>query len=159
MNEKFSGLWPAMFTPVAIDGAPAYDQLEKLTDLLVAQGLDGLYLLGSTGQGVLFTEEQRMKVTEVVMGVVAGRVPVMVQVGSLTTAEAIRLAQSAEKAGADAISSVGPIYFSGSAQMALEHYDSIAKATDLPFFPYQLGNNSIPGDTISFIDHLMAMPN
>src|SRR5690606_37537116 len=132
---------------------------EKLTDLLVAQGLDGLYLLGSTGQGVLFTEEQRMKVTEVVMGVVAGRVPVMVQVGSLTTAEAIRLAQSAEKAGADAISSVGPIYFYGSTQMALEHYASIAKATDLPFFPYQLGNNSIPGDTISFIDHLMTMPN
>lgn len=159
MNRKFGGLWPAMFTPVAPDGAPAYDQIEALADLLVSQGMDGLYLLGSTGQGVLFNEEQRKRVTEVVTDVVAKRVPVMVQVGSLTTAESVRLAQSAEKAGADAISSVGPIYFSGSAQMALSHYYSIAQSTGLPFFPYQLGDKSIPGDIISFIDQLLDIPN
>src|SRR5690606_12901364 len=111
MKNKFRGLWPAMFTPVGQDGAPEYVQLEKLTELLVSQQLDGLYILGSTGQGVLFTEEQRKRVTEVVTRVVAGRVPVMVQVGCLTTQESVRLAQHAEKCGADGISSVGPIYF------------------------------------------------
>lgn len=158
MKEKFKGLWPAMFTPVLENGEPAFGELEKLTELFISQGMDGLYILGSTGQGVLFTEEQRKKVTEVASGVISGRIPVIVQVGSLTTDESVRLARHAENCGVDGISSVGPIYFSGSAEMALEHYRKIAGATDLPFLPYQLGNNFIPGDTLSFIKSLMEIP-
>ena len=157
MKNAFSGLWPAMFTPVDASGAPAMDQVEKLVELLIGQGLDGLYILGSTGQGVLFTEEQRKAVTEVVTGVNKGRVPVMVQVGSLTTAESARLASHAAQCGADAISSVGPIYFSGNTSAALEHYRQIAAATELPFFPYQLGNNTM-GDIPAFIDRLFEIP-
>ncbi len=157
MKNAFSGLWPAMFTPVDASGAPAMDQVEKLVELLIGQGLDGLYILGSTGQGVLFTEEQRKAVTEVVTGVNKGRVPVMVQVGSLTTAESARLASHAAQCGADAISSVGPIYFSGNTSAALEHYRQIAAATELPFFPYQLGNNTM-GDIPAFIDRLLEIP-
>lgn len=159
MKEKFKGLWPAMFTPVLENGEPALHQLEKLVELLISQELDGLYILGSTGQGVLFTEEQRKVVTKVVCEVASGRIPIMVQVGSLTTDESIRLAKHAEKCGVDGISSVGPIYFSGGADMALEHYKRIATATGLPFFPYQLGDNSIPGDTISFVKRLIDIPN
>src|SRR5690606_10569005 len=113
MKNHFTGLWPAMFTPVDASGAPAMDQVEKLVELLIGQGLDGLYILGSTGQGVLFTEEQRKAVAEVVTRVNSDRVPIMVQVGSMTTAESVRLAEHAESCGASAISSVGPIYFSG----------------------------------------------
>lgn len=159
MKNKFQGLWPALFTPVDANGAPAYVQLENLTELLVSQQLDGLYILGSTGQGVLFTEEQRKRVTEVVSRVVAKRVPVIVQVGALTTDESVRLAKHAEQFEVDGISSVGPVYFSGPAAMALEHYRAIATSTNLPFFPYQLGNNSIPGDITNFIDELIAIPN
>lgn len=159
MKTDFKGLWPAMFTPVGDNGEPAYDQLEKLVELLVSQDLDGLYILGSTGQGVMFTEEQRKKVTKVVSEVTSNRVPIIVQVGSLTTAESVRLAKHAEGCGIDGISSVGPIYFPGTASMALEHYNSIARATDLPFFPYQLGDNSIPGETIPFVKRLLEIPN
>lgn len=159
MKNKFKGLWPAMFTPVSANGEPAYDQLERLVELLITQELDGLYILGSTGQGVLFTEEQRKKVAEVVSEVNAKRVPIIVQVGSLTTDESVRLAKHAKTCGVDGVSSVGPIYFGGNADMALEHYRNIATATDLPFFPYQLGDNSIPGDTISFVEKLLTIPN
>ena len=159
MKEKFKGLWPAMFTPVRGNGEPAVDQLEKLTALLISQELDGLYILGSTGQGVLFTEEQRKTVTKVVSEVTKGRIPVIVQVGSLTTDESVRLAKHAEKCGVDGISSVGPIYFSGTADTALEHYSRIARSTNLPFFPYQLGERLIPGDTISFVKKLLEIPN
>lgn len=158
MKEKFAGLWPAMFTPVDEKGEPALDQLEKLAALFVAQHLDGVYILGSTGQGLLFTEKQRKAVTQRVTEVIKGRVPVMVQVGSLTTEESVRLARHAEECGVDAISSVGPIYYSGNAAMALEHYKAIAGATALPFFPYQLGENFIPGDTIQFIRQLLDVP-
>ncbi|NGM62838.1 dihydrodipicolinate synthase family protein [Sphingobacterium sp. SGG-5] len=157
MENKFKGVWPAMFTPVDIEGNVAVVELKKLVELLISQGMDGLYILGSTGQGVLFTEEQRKQVVEEVMAVNAGRVPIMVQVGAMTTAESVRLAQHAAKLGADAISSVGPIYFSGNQDTALEHYRQIAAASDLPFFPYQLGNNTM-GNITGFIDELLKIP-
>lgn len=159
MKNKFQGLWPAMLTPVQADGQPNFNELGRLTELLINQNLDGLYILGSTGQGVLFTEEQRKKVTAAVSEAVNGRVPVIVQVGALTTDESVRLAKHAQTCRVDGISSVGPIYFPGPAAMALEHYRRIAVATDLPFFPYQLGDNSIPGDTLSFINNLFEIPN
>jgi N-acetylneuraminate lyase len=83
----------------------------------------------------------------------------MVQVGSLTTRESVRLAKHAEKCGVDAISSVGPIYYTGNADAALKHYQGIAEATHLPFFPYQLGDASLPGNIHSFIDRLLEIPN
>lgn len=159
MQNKFKGIWPAMLTPVDEQGQPAFDQIEKLAGLFVQQGLDGLYLLGSTGQGLLFKEEERMQICEVVLQTTGGKIPVIVHVGALTTAESIRLAKQAEKAGADGISSVGPVYYSGKPEMALNHYRQIAQATELPFFPYQLGGQAIPGGNLDFIGQLMAMPN
>jgi N-acetylneuraminate lyase len=159
MENKFKGLWPAMFTPVQEDGNPNYDQLEKLIELLISQNLDGLYILGSTGQGILFTEEQRKEITEFIRKVVNGRIPIIVQVGALTTAESVRLAKHAEKCGVEGISSVGPIYFPGNADMALEHYKTIANSTNLPFFPYLFGDNAISGDVLNFIEKLLVVPN
>src|SRR5690606_41954717 len=103
-----------------------------------------------TGQGVLFTEEQRREILEVVLNVNGGRIPVMVQVGSLTTRQSRDLAIHAEKAGADAISSVGPIYFPGGVEMVPTHYRYIADAPGVPFFPYLLGSASIKGDSKYF---------
>ena len=54
-----------MFTPVDEQGSPAFGEIEKLTDALINDGVDGLYLLGSTGQGVMFDEEQRREILEV----------------------------------------------------------------------------------------------
>lgn len=159
MKNGFKGIWPAMFTPVDERGEPVPEQLEKLTELLISQGLGGLYILGSSGQGVLFTEQQRRMVAEVVTKLVGNRIPVIVQVGALTTDESIRLARHAEKCGVSGISSVGPIYYPVGQDTALAHYKAIAKSTGLPFFPYQLGDNSIPGDTIEFVKRLMDIPN
>lgn len=159
MTEKFKGLWPAMFTPVGEDGEPAYGEIEKLVELFISQQMDGLYILGSTGQGLLFTEAQRKKVTEVVSKTSAGKIPIMVHVGSLTTAESTRLAQHAQNCGVDGISSVPPVYYTGNADTAFEHYKNIAASTGLPFFPYQLGDNSIPGDLHAFMDKLLKIPN
>lgn len=158
MENMFEGIWPAMFTPVDDQGNPALGELEKLVDRLINDGVKGLYILGSTGQGVLFTENQRMEVAEKVLNINAGRVPVMVQVGSMTTRNSRALAIHAENAGANAISSVGPVYFPGGADMVLTHYRDIAESTSLPFFPYQLGSSSIKGDINDFIKALIDMP-
>ncbi|MCE6988567.1 dihydrodipicolinate synthase family protein [Dyadobacter sp. CY323] len=138
-NHTFKGVWPALLTPVHSDGQPNESELEKLIELLISQEMDGLYLLGSTGQGFLFSEEERKFITQRTVQIVNGRLPVMVQVGAMNTEESIRLAKHAADNGADGISSVGPIYYAGGSEMAFTHYRRIAEATDLPFFPYQIG--------------------
>src|SRR6188472_1863112 len=127
--SDFKGLWPALFTPVKEDGRVNEKELEKMIELIVSQKLDGIYLLGSTGQGFLFSEAERMHIAELSIAIVNKRLPVIVQVGSLSTDESVRLARHATLKGADGISSVGPVYYAASPAMGMEHYRKIANAT------------------------------
>lgn len=154
--EPFQGVWPAMFTPVLGNGELNPKELEKIIELLISEGVDGLYLLGSTGQGFLFSEKQRRNITETTLEIVNNRLPVMVQVGAMNTDESVRLAKHAAEHGVNAISSVGPIYYASSPSMASEHYRRIATATELPFFPYQIGNAIMNKEVIQ---HLKSIPN
>lgn len=144
-----------MFTPVDKNGKISVPELEKLIEMLIKEGVDGLYILGSTGQGFLFTEEERKKIAELTVQMVNRRVGIIVQVGAVSTEECIRLAKHAAKAGVDAISSVGPIYYNASVNMAFEHYRRIAGAADLPFIPYQIGHatNKV------LVEKLLDLPN
>ncbi|MDQ6481004.1 dihydrodipicolinate synthase family protein [Dyadobacter sp. LHD-138] len=150
----FKGVWPALFTPIHPDGALNVKELEKLLELMIVQELDGIYLLGSTGQGFLFSEKERKEIASATIEIVNNRLPVMVQVGAMSTDESIRLAKHAAGLGACGISSVGPIYYGSNAQMAFEHYKLIAGATEVPFFPYQIGN-AASGE---MIDNLLSLP-
>lgn len=154
-KKQLQGVWPAMFTPVNSEGKLNAAELEKLIEMLIKEGADGLYILGSTGQGFLFSEAERKEITELVVQRVRKRVGVIVQVGAISTEESMRLACHAAKTGADAISSVGPIYYGLSGNMAFEHYRKIAFASDLPFIPYQIGHatNKV------LIEKLMDIPN
>lgn len=159
-RKEIGGLWPAMFTPVDSHGNPAMGELEKLVQLFLKQKMDGLYILGSTGQGFLFSEKQRMEVARRVLEIVDQKIPVIVQVGALNTRESIRLAKEAQKYGAYGISSVGPIYYEVDVDKILEHYSAIGAAIDIPFFPYHIGNHSVfNGEAASYIKKIMALPN
>lgn len=153
---EFKGLWPALFTPVTEKGICNEPELEKLIELIVAQRLDGIYLLGSTGQGFLYSEAERKHIAELSLRMIDRRVPVMVHVGALSTDESVRLARHAEAHGADAVSSVGPVYYAASPAMGMAHYRKIANAVGLPFFPYQIGNNPMTGEMIR---QLLEIPN
>lgn len=158
MEEKvtFKGLWPALFTPVKDDGKVNERELERLIGLVIEQGLDGIYLLGSTGQGFLYREAERIRIAEMSLQMAGRRLPVIVQVGALSTDESVRLARHAEACGADGISSVGPIYYAASPEMGMAHYRAIAGSVSLPFFPYQIGNAPM---TERMIRELMQIPN
>jgi N-acetylneuraminate lyase len=152
----FKGLWPAMFTPVTDKGTCNEKELEKLIELIVSQQLDGIYLLGSTGQGFLYTEAERRHIAEISLSIIGRRVPVMVHVGALSTDESARLARHAEEHGADAVSSVGPVYYAASPAMGMTHYRKISGAVGIPFFPYQIGNTPMTEDMIR---QLLEIPN
>lgn len=155
-SVDLKGLWPALLTPVTSEGKVNEKELEKIIELIIAQELDGIYLLGSTGQGFLYPEEERKHIAKLSLEITNRRLPVIVQVGALSTYESVRLAQHAAAHGADGISSVGPIYYATSPAMGLEHYKKIANATNLPFFPYQIGNSPMTDDMIR---QLMEIPN
>jgi N-acetylneuraminate lyase len=155
-SVDLKGLWPALLTPVTSEGKVNEKELEKIIELIVAQQLDGIYLLGSPGQGFLYPEEERKHIAKLSIEITNKRLPVIVHVGALSTDESVRLAQHAAAHGADGISSVGPIYYATSPAMGLEHYKKIANATPLPFFPYQIGNSPMTDDMIK---QLLEIPN
>ena len=160
MSQKNQGLWPAMLTPLNSAGQPALGEAEKLVELFVQQKLDGIYLLGSTGQGPLLSVTERQGVTECVVKAAAGRIPVMVHVGAVSTEDSVTLARHAARAGADSISSVGPIYYRASADGVFEHYRQIGAAGELPFFVYHLSIvNTLALSGREYVDRLLGIPN
>ena len=148
-----------MLTPLDSSGNPAFNETEKLVELFVRQGMDGLYLLGSTGQGPLLSLAHRQSIAECVVGTAAGRIPVMVHVGAVATDDAISLARHARQIGADSISSVGPIYYRAPADAVFEHYRRIGAAGELPFFVYHLSIvNTLALRGREYVDRLLGIP-
>jgi N-acetylneuraminate lyase len=149
-----------MVTPTTPDSRPALAICEQLVDLFARQRLGGIYLVGSTGQWPLFTVEERKAIAECVVKAARGRLPVMVHVGAATTADAVNLAEHAAKIGADAISAVGPIYYTYSPDAVFEHYRRIGSATNLPLFAYHLsGVSQMKLGPREYAERLLAIPN
>ena len=139
MDKTFHGAWPALITPATADGDVNLTALRDLVDYMLDKKVDGLYLCGSTGEGLLISADGRRKAVETVMGRVGDRIPVIVHVGSVSTREAMALACHAQEMGTAGVSSVLPIYLGG-LEATYRHYGAIAAAApDLPFFPYLFG--------------------
>ncbi len=160
MNQKFHGLWPALLTPLTADGKPNFPVLERMVNLYAEQGLDGIYTTGSTGQWPLLSFEDRTSIVDCVVKTAAGRLPVMAHIGAGTTDEAIQLAKRAAACGADAVSSVAPIYYAHSEAVIFEHYRRVASATNLPFFAYHLYvTSTTPISPQRYATQLKTVPN
>ena len=155
------GIWPAVLTCWNHEADTPNDAAQiALTEAFIEQDLDGLYLLGSTGRGVAIGSEHRKHVTEVSAKANAGRLPLMVHVGAVSTVDAVDLAKHAADQGADAISAVPPFYFKVEVDDVFEHYRRIAEATDLPFFPYHHSALGAPmPDAPEYARRLLELPN
>ncbi len=139
---KIEGVIVPLLTPLRGD-APDRDGLAGLIDFVVGRGVAGLFPLGTTGEGPLFTAPERRSVAEWAVEYAANRVPVIIHTGAISTAETIDLTRHARDAGADAAAIVPPYFYGVSAAALFEHYAAVASAT--PDFPIYLYNN--PGVT------------
>lgn len=153
-------VWPALLTPLFDTGEPNLAVLEQLIEALAAQQLGGLFVLGSTGQGVLLNLEQRKEIAERAVRAAAGRLPIMVHVGAPATDDAALLAGHAARIGADAVSTVPPIYYPATAEATFEHYRCVGAASDLPFFPYHAMflQQALPAAK-DYAERLLEIPN
>lgn len=135
---QIKGVIPAMLTFFDENEEVDETRTRNMTEFLIHAGVNGLYLTGSTGACFTMTAEERCKVVDIVVDQVAGRIPVIVHVGDIGTKKSIELAKHAEKAGADAISSVPPFYWKFNGDSIYHYYKDIAQATSLPMIVYNI---------------------
>lgn len=135
------GVVPPMITPFYENGAVDYESLKKLVTFL-RDNVDGLFINGSYGAGVLMTEEERRKVAEITMEAAGDKIPVIVQVGTADSLSAARLTKHAVEIGASAVAAVGPYYFKHNADSICQFYGSIVEAADgkTPVYVYNNPN-------------------
>lgn len=134
------GLIAATYTPMAEDGSLMLDGVAAMTDQLLGEGVAGFYVCGSTGEGVSLSSSERKSVAGAFVEAVAGRGPVVVQVGHNSLVEACDLARHAQQVGASAVSAAAPSYFKiNSTSMLLACMGQIAGAAPkLPFYYYHI---------------------
>lgn len=160
MPRQFGGLWPALVTPFGTNGKPDIAVVEQLVDQFAQDGLDGLYVTGSTGQWPLLTLTERQDIVAAAVRASAGRMPIMAHVGAVTTEDAVLLARHAAKVGVDAVSTVAPIYYPASADVVFEHYRQVGTATDLPLFVYHIDiAQKLSADPRQYTERILSLPN
>lgn len=136
--KDIKGVIPAMLTPFKKDETLDLDAARKLTRYLCDKEIGGLYLTGSTGEGFLMTGEERKAFVETVVDEAAGKVPIIVHVGAISTKASEGMARHAMQAGADAISSVPPIYWKFSDDEVAKYYSDLIQASGLPMIVYNI---------------------
>ncbi|MBI1395938.1 MAG: hypothetical protein GC151_08145 [Betaproteobacteria bacterium] len=139
MASDFRGVFPAPPTPVTAGGQVHEAALRALLEDNIAHGAHGFWMAGSTGEGPILDESARDAVARISAEVCRGRAKVIMHVGAISTAAAVRAARTAREAGCDAVCCVPPFFFPSSERARIEHYRAVADAAgDLPFFVYNL---------------------
>ena len=103
---RFSGAWPALVTPFTNCDDVNVTVLREITEHLISKDVDGLYLGGTTGEGIFMSVDERNLIAETVIEQVNKRIPVIIHVGALSIKDAVALARHADQIGASGISSV-----------------------------------------------------
>ena len=135
-DVSWRGYWAATPTPFRADESYDEEAHRALLDWYVAQGLHGVLINGTTGEWFSQTHDERKRVAENAIEVVAGRIPVVIGCTAYTAREAGELARHAVAAGADGIESTAPPYVKPFDHEVVAYYEDLASATDAPVMVY-----------------------
>jgi N-acetylneuraminate lyase len=132
-----SGVFTALITPCDPSGAVDHDAIRVLVDFQARTGVAGLFVLGTAGAGPLLSADERAAVMRTILEAAAGRLFVIVHIGTLPTDAAVELARQAAAAGAPAIAAVPPVYYQPDFPVVRRYYERIAAAApSLPLLAY-----------------------
>lgn len=160
---KPEGVFPAMQTPFTGQGNINENELRRLVNWLIKEGVDGLFPLGSVGEFIHLSPEQKIKVMEIVIDEARGRVPVIPSTTDSCARNCINLTRKARELGCEAVVIAPPYYYPISQEMLEEHYEQVARA--LPDVPIILYNIPLFGTPLSYdvvkrlsrIENIIAM--
>ena len=133
-----SGIIPPVLTPFHADGSPDLASLDLLVEHLLAGGVHGLFVLGSSGQVAYLTDAERDAIVERVVATTAGRVPVVVGTPDLTARRIVDPARRAEAHGASAVVVTAPLYALNNAAEIAEHFRLVAASLSIPVIAYDV---------------------
>jgi N-acetylneuraminate lyase len=153
------GILPATITPFDAEGRFAPRVFEQLLDRLYAGGAHGIYVCGTTGEGMLLDAAQRMAVVETAVAATPRDRHVIVHVGANSLEEACALSAHAGRAGAHAISSLPPFSAQFSFPEVLRYYETLAQRSDLPLVVYYFPDVSKAIGSIEQLDEVCSLPN
>ncbi len=138
MTSSLRGVLVALSTPFAADGSIDEANLRALVDKTIDGGIHGVVACGSTGEFSALSSDERRLVVETVVDQAAGRVPVVAQTGSTSTAEAIALSRHAESVGADVVMPVAPFYEPLTIAETEAYLRRVAGSVGIPVMIYNL---------------------
>ena len=137
-HTVFKGSACAIVTPFTKDGKIDYPTLKKQVEFQIENGTDALVVCGTTGEASVLSNREHRQVIRAVVKYAEKRVPVIAGSGSNSTEKAVKLSNSAEDAGADALLIVTPYYNKCSQDGLIKHYSFISKRTCLPIIVYNV---------------------
>lgn len=138
----FKGLGIALITPFNASGAVDYVVLKQLVEYQLKNGADFFCILATTGETPTLTDDEKQRIKELVVEVVAGRVPILMGCGGNNTAAIVEELHTRDFSGIDGILSVCPYYNKPSQEGLYQHFKTIANATDMKVVLY-----NVPGRT------------
>ena len=152
-KKKFKGLIAATVTPMLRNGEVNYGMIDTYAEFLIRQGVNGVFVCGTTGESLFLDATERMKIAECWVKY-ADKLDVFVHVGCVSYKDAQKLAEHAQKSGASAISAMGPCFLQPKGVLELVEYNEMIaeKAPDIPYYYYHIPGTS--GVNINMLDFL-----
>jgi 4-hydroxy-tetrahydrodipicolinate synthase len=138
LPRPLRGIIPPLATPLRDEDRLDHAGLERLVEHVLAGGVHGLFLLGSTGEGPSLDYDLRRELVERVSEQTAGRVPLLVGITDTCFAEAQHMAEWASECGAAAVVAAPPCYFAPSQADLVEYFERLAREIELPVFLYNM---------------------
>lgn len=159
MSVTLKGVMPALLTPFNDQQQLDTQSLRQLVQFNIAQGMDGLYVGGSTGEAFVQSIAERQEVLEIVAEEAKGKITLIAHVGSISTHESQQLAQAASRFGYDAVSAVTPFYYPFSFEEHCDHYRGIIDSAEgLPMVVYNIPALSGVKLSLDQINTLVTLP-
>lgn len=150
---KLTGLIAAPHTPFDANGEVNYPVIDRIAEHLIAQGVKGAYVCGTTGEGIHCSVEERKKIAERWVAASQGQLSIMLHTGALSIADALELSRHAETLDIFATSVIGPCFFKPSTVDDLVEYCRIiaAAAPSKGFYYYHSGMSGLSLDMEQFL--------
>ena len=159
MAKALQGVMAALLTPFDHQQQLDSESLRRLVRFNIGQGIDGLYVGGSTGEAFVQSLAEREQVLEIVAEEAKGKITLIAHVGTVSTAESQQLASAAKRYGFDAVSAVTPFHYPFSFEEHCDHYRAIIDSADgLPMVVYNIPALSGVKLTLDQINTLVTLP-
>ena len=159
MATQLRGVMAALLTPFNSEQMLDKESLRRLVRFNIEQGIDGLYVGGSTGEAFVQSLSEREQVMEIVAEEAKGKITLIAHVGCVSTAESQQLAMAAARVGFDAVSAVTPFYYPFSFEEHCDHYRAIIDSAEgLPMVVYNIPALSGVKLTLDQINTLVTLP-